>query len=81
MAKKEKKSDKPFKVQRWKKKSEEENPVRKEWGSVPATAFKTEEELKAKVKRGSYEEKVAVDISFEDLIKLSVTDIDKPKQK
>jgi len=33
-----------------------------------------------KNKRKKYEEKLALDISFEDLIKLSVTDIDKPKK-
>jgi len=67
---------------------------KKVWEKVPATAFKSEEELKkaeageslnlqdglGKNKRKKYEEKLALDISFEDLIKLSVTDIDKPKK-
>ena len=65
---------------------------KKVWGKVPTKAFKSEEELKKTVtggslnlqdglEKGKYEEKVAVDISFEDLIKLSVTDNDKPKSK
>jgi len=57
--------------------------VKSKWVSVPATAFKSEKDLKAKIKgkkRGSkYEEKLVVDLSFEDLIKLSVTDVDKDK--
>jgi len=50
--------------------------AKSKWESVPATAFKGEGK-----KRGNYEEKLAVDISFEDLVKLTVTHVDKHKLK
>jgi hypothetical protein len=63
-----------------KEKKQKENKEKTVWISVPATAFMSEEEM-LKRKRGEYEEKVAVDISFEDLINLTVTDVDKKEKK
>lgn len=47
----------------------------KKFKKVPAKAFEESN------KRGKYEEKLSVDISFEELVKLSVSDDKEGKQK
>jgi hypothetical protein len=58
----------------------------KEWKRIPVKLLNSQGDLenqsdKAKKVRGEYEEKLAVDISFEDLIKLSARDVEKGKSK
>lgn len=55
-----------------------ENSVQnKEWGVYSASGIKSDKDgdLKKEIKkRGKYEEKLVVDMSFEELIKLSLSD-------